>query len=162
MGAVVRELKEDRTPSKPIFKYSEAYHHSRWDDAQPIAVIRALEVALEHGYTRLQLRSNYYHAKNRPHGYSRTNPWCDPVQAKLEEVTKAFAVLHFGPLGRLERQPRTIARKAVAHGKPVPVRERAPYLAPLVVDPWDFAVDPFDFFEDELAPDHDDFEDPPW
>ncbi|MEZ4300743.1 MAG: hypothetical protein R3B70_37760 [Polyangiaceae bacterium] len=131
IGAIFRELRQDRSQTRPIFRHSEAYHHSRFTDAQPLAVIRALEVALERGRVRLQLRSNYYHSVRRPHGYSRSSPWSDPVQIRLKELCSSFEILQFGSLGKHGTQARVHARRAVSSGRAMPLRERASYLPDL-------------------------------
>jgi hypothetical protein len=112
IGIVVRELEAESDRRRVVLKRAEAHWHPQDYEAAAFALIRALEVALEGGYTRLQLRSKYYTAGRRPHRHPRYLYWADSVQARFGELLASLPCLHFGLPADGDRAARTLARRA--------------------------------------------------
>lgn len=107
IGIVIRERREDGRLGPVVVRLSEAHRGRFMDDPEAFAAVRSLEVALQHGFTRLQVRSNY----RRRRGRRPALP--DPAQGRLRELIALFASVTFGAVGREGvALPRRLARDA--------------------------------------------------
>ncbi len=135
LAVIVREVPPDSAKRRIVFRHSEAHWHPGGEDAEEFAILRGLELALEHGYVSLLFQSPYYNPRRRRDGGRRGpyDDWEHALRARLDELAAKFAFLRFGPPPKTERAARALARRARASP---PARPRAaPNLNP------DFAPD---------------------
>lgn len=113
IGIVIRERREVGRSGSIVVQLSESHCHTYVDDPGAFAVIRSLEVALQHGFTRLQVRSNFLPRSNRRQGKREHSAPPDPMQTRLRELATMFASVTFGAVSRQgETLPRRLARTA--------------------------------------------------
>lgn len=113
IGIVIRERREDGRLGPVVLRLSEAHRGTFVDDPEAFAVMRSLEVALQHGITRLQVRSNYHPRRNRRLDRRDRAAPPDPVQSRLRDLTALFVSVTFGAVKRQgEALPRRLARDA--------------------------------------------------
>lgn len=115
IGIVLSELQAEGQRRRVVMRRAEAHWHPRGYEAEAFALVRALEVALEGGYTRLQLRSKYYTAGHQPHRHPRYLYWAESVQTRFGELLGSFASLHFGVPAESDHASRALARRARAN-----------------------------------------------
>lgn len=124
LAIIVREVPPDSSKRRVVFRHSEAHWHPRGEDAQEFAIVRGLELALEHGFVRLLFQSPYYNPRRRRDGRRRGlyDDWEPALRARLDELAAKFAFLRFGPPPNAERAAQALARRARANP---PARPRA-------------------------------------
>lgn len=126
IGMVVCEISTDTASRRIVLRHAETHWHSRHYEVEALAVVRALEVALEHGYRRLLFQSPYYSAGPRLRRHPRYPYWDDSLRARFGQLLSSFVSIHFGAPSRAERTARKLARRACANASARPPRELVP------------------------------------
>ncbi len=113
IGITIRERQADGKFGAVVYRHSEWHARLYTDEADAIAVVRALEIALERGISRVLVCSHYRPRGERRRGERRDKLPLDPVRVRVRELAARFALVHFGLVARDKKgAARKLARGA--------------------------------------------------
>lgn len=107
IGILIQERIGGRGRGPIIDQIAELHRAVRTREAEEFAVLRALEIAAERGYSRLKVRSDYNQMRTRLHDMRRgrkATATASPLQARILELAKGFEFVHFAWVPRRKNQ----------------------------------------------------------
>ena len=114
IGIIIQERGPGRGRGPVLDRISESHFGVSPGAAEEFAVLRALEIAIERGFTRVKVRSDYNSMRRKLRGRLRQKRLKgDGLRGRILQLTSAFEWLDFGLVARRKNQEaHRLARQA--------------------------------------------------
>jgi ribonuclease HI len=125
IGIVVQKRSEDRGRGPIVARIAEAHAEIPFGSAEEFAVLRALEVATERGFSRIKIRSDYNQMRRAVRERHRrgTGRVDDELRSKVLQLAGAFERVDFGWVPRRKNQLAHALARQACQAQPLELHE---------------------------------------